>query len=93
VPNQMVLVSKDLNKIEEDKLLSCLNCNKDIISWSALDLIGVSRTIIEHGLSTDLSICPKKQMLHKMSDEKTECNGTSQDIRPTYNCPCPKNLR
>jgi hypothetical protein len=28
MPNQTVLISEDLSKIEEDKLLSCLNRNK-----------------------------------------------------------------
>jgi hypothetical protein len=45
---------------------------KDVFAWSALDLVGVSRTIIEHGLGIDPSVRPKKQWLRKMSDEKTE---------------------
>jgi hypothetical protein len=38
----------------------------------ALDLVGVSRSIIEHSLGIDSSVCPKKQRLRKMSNEKTE---------------------
>jgi hypothetical protein len=34
--------------------------------------VGVSRTIIEHSLGIDPSVCPKKQQLRKMSDKKTE---------------------
>jgi hypothetical protein len=55
VPNQTVLISKDLS-IEESKLPSCLSHNKDVFAWSALDLVGVSRAIIEHSLSIDPSI-------------------------------------
>lgn len=39
---------------------------------SAIYLVGVSRTIVDHGLSTDPSIHPKKKRLRKMSDKKTE---------------------
>jgi hypothetical protein len=35
-------------------------------------LVGVSCTIIEHGLGIDPSVLPKKQRLRKMSNEKTE---------------------
>ena len=52
-------------------MLSCLICNKNVFTWSTLDLVGVRRSIIEHGLSIDPSVRPKKQKLHKMSDEKT----------------------
>jgi hypothetical protein len=71
-PKQTVLVSEDLLPNEEARLLSCLNHNKDIFAWSALDLIGVSRTVIEHSLGIDSSMCPRKQKLRKMSDEKIE---------------------
>jgi hypothetical protein len=49
-----------------------LSKNKDVFAWSALDLVGVSRSIIEHSLGIDPSVRPKKQRLRKMSDEKTE---------------------
>jgi hypothetical protein len=68
----MVLVSEYLLPAEEERLLSCLNRNKDVFAWSALDLIGVSHTIIEHNLGIDPTVRPKKQKLQKMSDEKTE---------------------
>jgi hypothetical protein len=55
-----------------EKLISCLSRNKDVFTWSALDLVGVSRTVIEHSLGIDPSVRPKKQWLRKMSDEKTE---------------------
>lgn len=66
VPNQTVLIREHLTIEEETKPLSCLNCNKDVFAWSTLDLIGISRTIIEHGLSIDPSIHLKKQRLGEM---------------------------
>jgi hypothetical protein len=71
-PKQTVVISKDLTSQDEEKLISCLSRNKDVFAWSALDLVGVSRTVIEHSLGIDPSVRPKKQRLHKMSDEKTK---------------------
>jgi hypothetical protein len=69
---QMIIISEDLTSHDEERLISCLSRNKDVFAWSALDLVGVSRTIIEHSLGIDPSVRPKKQRLRKMSDEKTE---------------------
>jgi hypothetical protein len=71
-PKQTVIISEDLTSHDEERLLSCLSKNKDAFAWSALDLVGVSRSIIEHSLGIDPSVRPKKQRLRKMSDEKTE---------------------
>jgi hypothetical protein len=71
-PKQTVIISEDLTSHDEERLISCLSKNKDIFAWSALDLVGVSRTIIEHSLGIDPSVRPKKQRLRKMFDEKTE---------------------
>jgi hypothetical protein len=71
-PKQTVIISEDLTSHDEERLISCLSRNKDVFTWSALDLVGVSRTIIEHSLGIDPSVRPKKQRLRKMSDEKTE---------------------
>jgi hypothetical protein len=71
-PKQTVVISEDPTLQDEEKLISCLSRNKDVFAWSALDLVGVSRTVIEHGLGIDPSVRPKKQRLCKMSDEKTE---------------------
>jgi hypothetical protein len=70
-PKQTVTISEDLTSHEEEKLLCCLSKNKDVFAWSALDLVGVSRSIIEHSLGIDPSVRPKKQRLRKMSNEKT----------------------
>jgi hypothetical protein len=71
-PKQTVVISEDLTSQDEEKLISCLSRNKYIFAWSALDLVGVSRTVIEHGLGIDPSVRPRKQRLRKMFDEKTE---------------------
>jgi hypothetical protein len=71
-PKQTVIISEDLTSHDEERLLSCLSKNKDVFAWSALDQVGVSRSIIEHSLGIDPSVRPKKQRLCKMSDEKTE---------------------
>jgi hypothetical protein len=71
-PKQTVVISEDLTSQDEEKLISCLSRNKDIFAWPAHDLVGVSRTIIEHDLGIDPSVRPRKQRLCKMSDEKTK---------------------
>jgi hypothetical protein len=71
-PRQTVVISKDLTLQDEEKLISCLSRNKDVFAWSALDLVGVIRTVIEHSLGIDPSVRPKTQQLRKMSDEKME---------------------
>jgi hypothetical protein len=71
-PKQTVIISEDHTSHDEERLLSCLSKNKDVFAWSALDLVGVSHTIIEHSLGINPLVRPKKQRLHKMSDEKTE---------------------
>jgi hypothetical protein len=53
-------------------LVQFLNKNKDVFVWSAKDLQGVDRVIIEHALKTDERIPPKKQKLRKMSEEKVK---------------------
>jgi hypothetical protein len=71
-PKQTVIISEDLTSHDEARLISCLSKNKDVFAWSALDLVGVSHSIIQHSLGIDPSVRPKKQRLRKMSVEKTE---------------------
>jgi hypothetical protein len=47
-----------------------LDKNNNVFAWQTSDLTGVSRSIIEHMLQINPSAKPKKQKLHKMSDEK-----------------------
>jgi hypothetical protein len=46
--------------------------NRDVFAWSANDLCGVNRDVIEHSLNLDPAIRPRKQKLRKMSDDKAE---------------------
>ena len=59
----MIIISEDLTSQDEEKLISCLSRNKDAFAWSALDLVRVSRTVIEHSLGIDPLVRPKKQQL------------------------------
>jgi hypothetical protein len=53
-------------------LLRFLFNNKDVFAWTANDLCGVNRDIIEHSLNVDPSFRPRKQRLQKMSDDRVE---------------------
>jgi hypothetical protein len=53
-------------------LLRFLFNNKDVFAWSANDLCGDNRDVIEHSLNVDLAIRPRKQKLRKMSDDKAK---------------------
>jgi hypothetical protein len=53
-------------------LLKFLFNNKDVFVWSANDLCGVNRDVIEHSLKVDPAIRPRRQKLQKMSDDKAE---------------------
>jgi hypothetical protein len=58
------------------KLLSFLDKNNDVFSWSTFDLVGVSRDVIEHRLQVSPSTRPKKQKLYKMAEEKVKATKT-----------------
>jgi hypothetical protein len=68
-PDRAVTIRAHLNPKEEKELIKFLNKNKDVFAWSAKDLQGVDRDIIEHTLETDKKIVPKKQKLWKMFEE------------------------
>jgi hypothetical protein len=70
IPDKMVMISATLGEEEEKELLEFLCKNKDVFAWSASDLRGVSRDIIEHKFDIDPSIKAKKQKLCKMSNDK-----------------------
>jgi phage FluMu protein gp41 len=72
MPNRAVTIGAHLSPEEEKELVQFLNKNKDVFAWSAKDLQGVDRDIIEHTLETDEKITPKKQKLRKMSEEKVK---------------------
>jgi hypothetical protein len=70
--DRAVTIGAHLNPEEEKELIQFLNKNKDVFAWSAKDLQGVDRDIIEHTLETDEKIVSKKQKLRKMSEEKVK---------------------
>jgi hypothetical protein len=70
MPDRSVTIRAYLNPEGEEKLIQFLNKNKDVSAWSAKDLQGVDREIIEHTLETDekyfqksknFGRCPKKK--------------------------------
>jgi hypothetical protein len=61
-----------LSDEQEKTLLRFLFNNKDVFAWSANDLNGVNRDVIEHSLNVDPAIRPRKQKLRKMSVDKVE---------------------
>jgi hypothetical protein len=72
MPDRSVTIGAHLSLEEEKELIQFLNKNKDVFAWSAKDLQGVDRDIIEHALETDERIPPKKQKFWKMSEEKVK---------------------
>jgi hypothetical protein len=72
MPDRAVTIGAHLSAEEDKDLVQFLNKNKDVFVWSAKDLQGVDRDIIEHALETDEKIPPKKQKLRKMSEEKVK---------------------
>jgi len=69
LPDKEITISATLAPEEEQSLLDFLNKNQ-VFAWSASDLRGVSRDIIEHKLDINPKVRPKKQKLRKMSDDK-----------------------
>jgi hypothetical protein len=64
---------------QEKTLLKFLFNNKDVFAWSANDLCGVNRDVIEHSLNVDPAFRPKKKRLRKMSDDKAE--GAQNEVK------------
>jgi hypothetical protein len=72
IAEQKVLLGSQLSEEQEKNLLRFLFNNKDVFAWSANDLCGVNRDVIEHSLNVDPSFRPRKQRLWKMSDDKAK---------------------
>jgi hypothetical protein len=51
--DRAVTIGANLNAGEDKELVQFLNRNKDVFAWSAKDLQGVDRDIIEHALETN----------------------------------------
>jgi hypothetical protein len=76
IAEQKVLLGSQLSDEQERTLLRFLFNNKDVFAWSANDLCGVNRDVIEHSLNVDPFIRPRKQKLRKMSNDKAEMHET-----------------
>jgi hypothetical protein len=70
MPDRAVTIGAHLTPEEGNELVQFLNKNKDVFAWSAKDLQGVDRDIIEHTLETNEKIPPKKQKLRKCLKKK-----------------------
>jgi len=55
---------------EETELIETLARNKTVFAWSASDLKGVSRDIIQHSLDINPKMKPKKQRQRKMPNDR-----------------------
>jgi hypothetical protein len=72
IADQKVLLGSQLSDEQEKTLLRFLFNNKVVFSWTANDICGVNRDVIEHSLNVDPSFRPRKQRLRKMSDDKAK---------------------
>jgi hypothetical protein len=70
MPDRAVIIGACLNPEEEKELIQFLNKNKDVFAWSAKDLQGVDRDIIEHALEIDEKIAPKSRNFGKCLKKK-----------------------
>lgn len=71
VPDQKALFGSQLSEEQEKSLIFLFN-NRDVLAWSANDLCGINRSIIEHSFNVDPSIRQRKQKLRKMLEDKVE---------------------
>jgi hypothetical protein len=76
---QKVLLGSQLSDEQEKTLLRFLFNNKDVFAWTANDLCGVNRDVIEHSLNVDPSFRLRKQRLRKMSEDKVE--GAQNEVK------------
>jgi hypothetical protein len=72
VAEQRVFFGNQLTLEQESNLRRFLFHNKDVFVWSANDLCGVERSIIEHALNVDPCAKPHKKKLHKIFEDKAE---------------------
>jgi hypothetical protein len=79
IAEQKVLLGSQLSDEQEKTLLRFLFNNKDVFAWSANDLCGVNRDIIDHSLNVDPAFRPRKQRLQKMSYDKAE--GAQNEVK------------
>ena len=71
-PDKKVIICANLERGEEEQLMQVLIKNKEVFAWSASDLKGVSRDVIQHKLDVNANVKPKKQKQRKMSEARAE---------------------
>jgi hypothetical protein len=71
-PDKCVTISATLSTEEEEKLIQCLRNNQEVFAWKPSNLVGVSRSVIEHKLHVDPNAKPRKQRLRATSEERAE---------------------
>jgi hypothetical protein len=70
VPDRKVIIGGKLSKQNEAVIIETLAKNKDVFAWSASDLQGVSRDIIQHSLDLNPKVRPRKQRQRKMLEDR-----------------------
>ena len=70
VPDRKVTIGGNLSNEEEAELIETLAKNKNVFAWSASDLKGVCRDIIQHSLDINPKMKLKKQRQRKMSEDR-----------------------
>jgi hypothetical protein len=65
MPDRAVIIEANLSAEEDKDLVRFLNRNKDVFAWSAMDLQGVDRDIIEHALETKEKYHPRSKNFGK----------------------------
>jgi hypothetical protein len=76
IAEQKVLLRSQLSDEQEKTLLKFLFNNKDVFAWSANDLCGVSRDVIEHSLNVDPASRPRSRGFEKYLMIKPKAQGT-----------------
>ena len=66
VLDRKVKIGGNLSEEEEAELLETLAKNKNVFAWSAFDLKGVCKDIVQHSLDINPRLKPKKQSQWKM---------------------------
>jgi hypothetical protein len=72
IAEQKVLFGSQLSEEQKKDLSKFLFNNRDVFVWSANDLCGVNRDVMEHSFNVDPAIRPRKQKLRKMLDDKAK---------------------
>jgi hypothetical protein len=75
VPHRTMLIVQDLSSEEETELLSFLDKNNGIFAWATSNLIGVSRSIVEH----KLYINPSAKKKAPQNVRRKSRNGKGED--------------